>query len=150
VLCRLLGVHQPGNAVLAAAAARQLGADEAAIRRGMATVDWPGRFQIVARDPLVILDGAHNPGGARVLARSLATYFPAQRVTFVIGISADKDQRGILQALEGMAIDHPIVVRLDGTNAEEGRRLLSEAAPPNLHVEPTMLDAARRAVELAA
>jgi succinyl-CoA synthetase beta subunit len=40
-------------------------------------------------------------------------------------------------------------VRLDGTNAEEGRRLLSDAAPPNLYVEPTMLDAARRAVELA-
>jgi succinyl-CoA synthetase beta subunit len=48
-----------------------------------------------------------------------------------------------------MAIDHPIVVRLDGTNAEEGRRLLKEAAPPNLHVEPTMLEAAKRAVELA-
>ncbi len=103
VFCRLLGVHQPGNAVLAAAAARSVGADEAAIRRGMATVEWPGRFQIVARDPLVILDGAHNPGGARVLARSLATYFPGQPVTFVIGISADKDQRGILEALAPLA-----------------------------------------------
>ena len=49
-----------------------------------------------------------------------------------------------------MTIEHPIVVRLDGTNAEEGRQLLADAAPPNLHVEPTMLDAARRAVELAA
>jgi succinyl-CoA synthetase beta subunit len=57
--------------------------------------------------------------------------------------------RGILTALEQMAIEHPIVVRLDGTNAEEGRRLLAEAAPANLHVEPTMLDAARRAVELS-
>jgi succinyl-CoA synthetase beta subunit len=57
--------------------------------------------------------------------------------------------QGILQALDQMSIEHPIVVRLDGTNAEEGRRLLTEAAPPNLYVEPTMLDAARRAVELA-
>jgi succinyl-CoA synthetase beta subunit len=57
--------------------------------------------------------------------------------------------QGILQALEQMTIEHSIVVRLDGTNAEEGRRLLKEAAPPNLYVEPTMLDAARRAVELA-
>jgi succinyl-CoA synthetase beta subunit len=57
--------------------------------------------------------------------------------------------RGILQALGQMTIEHPIVVRLDGTNAEEGRRLLAEAAPPNLHVAPTMLDAAKRAVELA-
>jgi succinyl-CoA synthetase beta subunit len=62
----------------------------------------------------------------------------------------DEVARGILQALGQMAIEHPIVVRLDGTNAEEGRQLLAEAAPPNLDVEPTMLDAARRAVELAA
>jgi succinyl-CoA synthetase beta subunit len=61
----------------------------------------------------------------------------------------DEVARGILAALDQMTIEHPIVVRLDGTNAEEGRRLLAEAAPPNLHVEPTMLEAARRAVELS-
>ncbi|HEY8792312.1 MAG TPA: succinate--CoA ligase subunit beta, partial [Gaiellaceae bacterium] len=58
--------------------------------------------------------------------------------------------QGILQALEQTKIEHPIVVRFDGTNAEEGRAILAEAAPPNLHVEATMLDAAKRAVELAA
>ncbi len=62
----------------------------------------------------------------------------------------DEVARGILAALEQMRIELPIVVRLDGTNAEEGRRLLAEAAPSNLHVEPTMLEAAHRAVELAA
>jgi succinyl-CoA synthetase beta subunit len=62
----------------------------------------------------------------------------------------DEVARGILAALDRMRIEHPIVVRLDGTNAEEGRAILDEASPPNLHVEPTMLDAARRAVELAA
>ena len=61
----------------------------------------------------------------------------------------DEVARGILQALEQIEIHQPIVVRLDGTNAEEGRRLLQEAAPPNLHAEPTMLEAAERAVELA-
>jgi succinyl-CoA synthetase beta subunit len=61
----------------------------------------------------------------------------------------DEVARGILQALGRLTIDEPIVVRLDGTNAEEGRRLLQEAEPPNLHVEPTMLEAAKRAVELA-
>jgi succinyl-CoA synthetase beta subunit len=58
--------------------------------------------------------------------------------------------QGILQALSEITIEHPIVVRFDGTNAEEGREILAEAAPANLHVEPTMLEAARRAVELAA
>src|SRR5881275_1214840 len=62
----------------------------------------------------------------------------------------DEVARGILSALDQMKIELPIVVRLDGTNAEEGRRLLAEAAPPNLYVEPTMLEAAQRAVELAA
>src|SRR5436189_4550033 len=61
----------------------------------------------------------------------------------------DEVARGILQALGEMEIRHPIVVRLDVTNAEECRETLADAAPENLHVEPTMLDAAKRAVELA-
>jgi succinyl-CoA synthetase beta subunit len=62
----------------------------------------------------------------------------------------DEVARGILQALDQLTIARPIVVRLDGTNAEEGRALLAGSAPDNVHVEPTMLEAARRAVELAA
>jgi succinyl-CoA synthetase beta subunit len=61
----------------------------------------------------------------------------------------DEVARGILEALSRMEISQPIVVRLDGTNAAEGRALLAEAAHANLHVEETMLSAARRAVELA-
>jgi succinyl-CoA synthetase beta subunit len=61
----------------------------------------------------------------------------------------DEVARGILEALERLTIERPIVVRLDGTNAEEGRRLLGEAAPENVHVEETMLSAAERVVELA-
>jgi succinyl-CoA synthetase beta subunit len=61
----------------------------------------------------------------------------------------DEVARGILQALGEMEIGHPIVVRLDGTNAEEGREILAGAGPENLHVEPTMLEGAKRAVELA-
>jgi succinyl-CoA synthetase beta subunit len=62
----------------------------------------------------------------------------------------DEVARGILLALGEMEIGHPIVVRLDGTNAEEGREILTDAGPENLHVEPTMLEGAKRAVELAA
>jgi succinyl-CoA synthetase beta subunit len=61
----------------------------------------------------------------------------------------DEVARGILEALDRMKIETPIVVRLDGTNADEGRRILADAAAPHLYVEPTMLDAARKAVELA-
>src|SRR5438445_3755489 len=87
-------------------------------------------------------------------ALSVITRDPAVRSSFFNifgGITrGDEVARGILAALEQIEISVPIVVRLDGTNAEEGRRLLAEAANGNLYVEPTMLDAARRAVELAA
>jgi succinyl-CoA synthetase beta subunit len=61
----------------------------------------------------------------------------------------DEVARGILTALGQMTIEHPIVVRLDGTNAAEGRQMLVDAAPPDLYVEETMLSAAERVVEVA-
>jgi succinyl-CoA synthetase beta subunit len=61
----------------------------------------------------------------------------------------DEVARGLLSALEQSEIDLPIVVRLDGTNAEEGREILAENTPENVHTEETMLDAAKRAVQLA-
>jgi dihydrofolate synthase/folylpolyglutamate synthase len=103
----LLGVFQPANAALAVGAARVfagaagLPLPEAAIRAGCAGVRWPGRFQVLRAPgrPTVVLDGAHNPGGAAALAASLARYFPRARLTLVLGIARDKDRAGILKAL---------------------------------------------------
>lgn len=61
----------------------------------------------------------------------------------------DEVARGLLSALEHSDLKLPIVVRLDGTNAPEGRQILAENTPENVYTEETMLDAARRAVELA-
>ncbi len=61
----------------------------------------------------------------------------------------DEVARGVLAALERLDVNVPLVVRLDGTNDVEGRKLLADAAPPNVHVEQTMLGAAARVVELA-
>jgi succinyl-CoA synthetase beta subunit len=62
----------------------------------------------------------------------------------------DEVARGILAALERLDMSaYPIVVRLDGTNADEGRRILGDAGQPNIYPEATMLDGARKAVELA-
>ncbi len=108
----LLGAFQPANAALAVGAVRAVAAaaglavPDAAIRTGCATVRWPGRFQVwPARPgrPTLVLDGAHNPGGAAALAASLARQFPGARVTFVVGISRDKDRAGILKALVPLA-----------------------------------------------
>ena len=99
----LLGTHQPSNALAAVAAAHVLGVEDAAIRTGLARARWPGRLQIVRRDPYVVLDGAHNPDGARALAASLRALFSGAPVTFVLGVYADKDMRGIVEALLPLA-----------------------------------------------
>jgi dihydrofolate synthase/folylpolyglutamate synthase len=98
------GSYQPSNALLATAGARELGAGDAAIRDGLARAWWPGRFQVLrgARGYLV-LDGAHNPAGARALATSLRDVFGQTPVTFVLGILADKDAAGIVAALVPLA-----------------------------------------------
>jgi dihydrofolate synthase/folylpolyglutamate synthase len=120
----LLGSYQPTNALLAVAAARQLQVPEEAVREGLERVRWPGRFQIVARDPWVVLDGAHNPGGARALAGSLAEFFPGLPVTLVIGVSRDKDVAGILGALA------PVARRVILTRSADARAAAPEALVP--------------------
>ena len=130
VRCALLGVFQPANALLAAAAARALGASDAAICNGLANVRWPGRFELIRRAPPVIVDGAHNPAGAHALAASLAAYFPGRRGTFVVGISADKNKAGILGALV------PLAERVICTAADHPR-----AAPPETLAEIARLAA---------
>ena len=97
----LLGAYQPGNAALALEAvgllrARGWDIPEEAVRAGIARTTWPGRFEVVARDPLVIVDGGHNPQGAEVLADSLRELVEggnssSRRVAFVMGVLADKD-----------------------------------------------------------
>ena len=123
----LLGTYQPENALLAVAAARALGVPEPAVRAGLAIVQWPGRLQVMGTPPRLVLDGAHNVGGARALAASLAAYFPGERPTFVIGIYRDKDVAAILGVLA------PLAGRLIFTAAASPRAAspaaLAECAP---------------------
>jgi dihydrofolate synthase/folylpolyglutamate synthase len=93
-----LPAFQRRNFALAVAAARAfLGElDERAVRAAAAEVRIPGRFEVVARDPLTVLDGAHNPSGVRALVESLPA---APRVVAVVSILEDKDAASMLQAL---------------------------------------------------
>lgn len=151
VRCALLGVCQAGNALLAAAAARALGVSDAAIRDGLANARWSGRFQLIRRDPPVIVDGAHNPAGAQALAASLAAYFPGRRWAFVIGISADKDKAGILGALLPLA-ERVICTAADHPRAASPESLadLARAAAGDLRIRvetsPSPLEALRLAL----
>ena len=98
------GSFQPSNALLAVTAARELHAGDAAIRDGLARAWWPGRFQVLRRaGGFLVLDGAHNPAGARALAVSLRDVFGQTRVTFVLGVLADKDAAGIVAAVAPLA-----------------------------------------------
>jgi succinyl-CoA synthetase beta subunit len=94
--------------------------------------------------------GAHADVVAGALEIITADPVKAILVNIFGGITRGGEvARGLLEALERMGIEAPVVLRIEGTEAEEGRRLIVEAARPNVHVEATMLDAARRVVELA-
>jgi dihydrofolate synthase/folylpolyglutamate synthase len=133
----LAGVHQPSNALLAMAAAQALGAGEAAIREGLDRVVWPGRFQVVPGDPLLVLDGAHNPAGARALATSLREHFPDRRLALVLAFSQDKDAAAMIAALA------PLAARVVLTRAASARAADPAALLP-------LVPAGPRAVAIAA
>jgi len=116
----LLGYHQVTNCAVAYAAlqvAREQGFQipEEAIRSGFARASWPGRFQVLSKDPLVILDAAHNRDSALKLRIALDDYFPGQPVTMVFGASVDKDLSGMFDELL------PRVSRLIATQAAHAR-----------------------------
>ncbi len=101
----LAGPHQRENAEGAIAAARILAPhlSPEAIRRGLSGVKWPGRLERAAENPVTVLDGAHNPDGARALAQAVRGLFAGTRVHLVLGALSDKDVRGIASQLVPLA-----------------------------------------------
>ncbi len=110
----LHGAHQADNAAIALATlAAFLGlqfleVEDDVIRAGFARVDSPGRLEVVARHPTIVLDGAHNPHGARALAAALDEAFTFRNVILVLGCLADKDLPGIVGAFRDV-VDHVVV-----------------------------------------
>ncbi|MXV64506.1 dihydropteroate synthase [Natronorubrum sp. JWXQ-INN-674] len=95
----LLGTHQAENAGIAATLARQVtDVSDADLARGLRNAHWPGRFEVLDTDPLVIVDGAHNPGACEQLAETLSTY-DYDRLTLVFGAMHDKDHREMAATL---------------------------------------------------
>ncbi len=96
---QLLGEHQLANASLAVAAAAKLDLPEAAVRQGLAAACWPGRLEIVNRQPLTVLDGAHNVAGMQALSGALQQYWPGRPIVAVLGMLADKERAEALRLL---------------------------------------------------
>ena len=100
----LLANYQPKNAavaitVLTVLAHRGWSITPEHIRAGLACVQWPGRFEVLGRNPLFLLDGSHNPQGMAATVDSLKELFPAQKFVFLLSMMADKDVDGMLALL---------------------------------------------------
>ena len=101
---QLLGNYQMENAmavldIIDYLIRRGWGITENAIRAGLAQATWPGRFEVLSREPLLIVDGAHNPNGVEALVNTIRAYFPDQKINFVMGVMKDKDYHTMLRLI---------------------------------------------------
>ncbi len=115
--CPLPGGHQVMNSLTAATALLKLGV---APEAGIAKTKWPGRLEIVSREPLIYLDGAHNPAAAARLKEFIETHFRGRPVWLVFGVMRDKDVSGITSQL------FPLAEKVILTRAQQDRSLEPE------------------------
>jgi dihydrofolate synthase/folylpolyglutamate synthase len=102
----LFGEHSVRNAAAAIVACEALLGEELdadATREALAAIRWPGRLEVAGHQPLIVLDGAHNPAGAEALATALREFFTWERLHLVMSISANKDVGGIAAQLAPLA-----------------------------------------------
>ena len=148
----LLGAHQLVNAATAFAALQAGGWDvpQAAIRRGFGSVVWPCRFEVVRREPPVVLDSAHNVDSARHLRQALDDYFPGRPVVWLFAILEDKDAAGMLAELRPR-LAHVVATQADHPRALEAEKLVALARQAGLPVEALRPASAalERSLELA-
>lgn len=147
----LAGAYQTENAALALTALeclREKGwhIPEEAIRRGLASVRWPGRFEVLGRDPVFLLDGAHNAHGMRAAVESLRALFPGQRLTVLLGIMADKDVEEMVDLLAPLA-ERAFVLRPDSPRALDPAALCALLAARGVEARPCV--SAEEGVEAA-
>lgn len=127
----LRGSHQHRNAAVAIAAAEALQSilplSAAAIRGGLRSVRWPGRLEVVGRNPLVVLDGAHNEAGVETLVRELPALVAGRRTYLLFGVMRDKRWRPMVELLAPL-VDGVVVVRAERSRGEDPRQLATAFA----------------------
>jgi len=138
--CPLAGEHQVENAAMAATALQQLGIASEAIESGIAAARWRGRLEHIQRRPDVIVDGAHNPAGARALAAYIDRFYADRRVVLIFGAMRDKAIAEIAGILFSRAQE--VIV----TAPKQARALAPETMRevvdhPDLRVAPNLGDA---------
>ena len=102
----LLGDYQPANAALAVAAAHAIeDVPDAAVRNGLSTTRWPGRLQVIAHHPRVVLDGGHNPAAVVKAGAALRELIGGERLVVVFAMLSERDPVQLLAALRTMRPD---------------------------------------------
>jgi len=151
----LLGHHQVENAALAIAMLRfidrpSLKIEEDALRRGLKDISWPGRLQVIQREPYVILDGAQNVASIKAVLSSISRIFSYKRLICIFGISSDKEIKGVSRELDD-ASDIVILTRSRNERAKEPIYLRGNFSKRNPELTHTVeaglrsgLDAAKR------
>lgn len=96
----LIGAYQVENANLAIKVCLEvLEIPKEAVKKGLQKACWPGRFEIIRTKPFFILDGAHNEDAAKKLAKTLQNYFTNRKITYIIGVLADKEHKKMLEIM---------------------------------------------------
>ena len=152
VLLPIYGEHAAHNAAAAVVAVEALlerPLDRDAVRLALGAATSPGRLEVAARRPLVVLDGAHNPAAARALAEALPDTFTWDRLHLVMGVFADKDLDGIVGPLAPLA-DAGYAAAVESVRARSPREVADAMAAHGVATEPfpsvpDALDAAARA-----
>ncbi len=146
---RLLGAHQLVNAALAVAVIEALrfcdinvGID--AVRKGLYNTLWPGRCEVVSKKPLVVLDGAQNIASAKVLEKTIRENFKYKKLILVLGISKDKDIKGMCAELYGLA-DKVILTKANNPRAAKPESLVKYFAGKDAYLTTNV----REAINLA-
>jgi dihydrofolate synthase/folylpolyglutamate synthase len=150
----LFGACMANDALLGVAAVSaflgERSIDESIVSRALARVSSPGRLEVVHRDPLVVLDGAHNPDAAASLADALTESFAWDELWLVVAILGDKDVPGVLRPLVPLA-DHVIATQSSSPRAAPAEQVAKEAAAfgKTAMIAPTVEDALAIALERA-
>ncbi len=151
----LLGDHQMTNAGLALGALellmdKALNLSDEAIYTGLAAARWPGRLEVVSKDPLILLDGAHNPSAVRSLKTFLENGMAARRIILVLGILKDKAWKPMLRDLAGIA-DRMILTKPRYERAADPEELAAFVRPikQDLRVISPLPDAVSLALDEA-
>jgi dihydrofolate synthase/folylpolyglutamate synthase len=151
----LAGIYQHRNAALALGVIelverKGIRVTEGHIREGLKNTRWPGRLQVVSRNPLIILDGAHNPSAARSLSEAIREGFPYKRLLLVLGVMADKDLTGVLKGIVPLA-DYVFFSRPEYYRAASPEMLMQAASPLGKpgEIQPTLAKALEKAKRAA-